>query len=277
MLKEILSINNYPYLKFTADHDFIDKLGRVFKTYGFVLLALIFIAAPLVSSTDYFVVHVLHFKAINKQSEFNLHKLFEKNHHFSLIYICLLGPILEETVFRLPLAFKRTPIALSIACAAFVFGVLSVKPKFLISIFGTLCTLGMEIALLVVVFFAVKRLLPAEIQLSDRTKKWLIVLSICLFGCMHIGNFTPLQWPIIWVYPLYVVPQLCMGWLITYVRLKNGFIWGIVLHCMINSVTMVFAFGNTQPQKVTTGKYFSTRAKADSDTSVKVTPKLKTK
>lgn len=250
MLKEILSINNYSYLKLTVDKNFIDKLGRVFKTYGFVLLTLVFIAAPIIASTDYFVVHVLHFKPIDKQGKDNLHNLLQKNHYFALVYICLIGPKLEETIFRLPLSFKRTHIALSFACATFLFGMFSVKSKFLIGVFGKLGTLGIQIALVAILFFVIKRLLPDNIQLSDRTKKWLIVLSICLFSCVHISNFSPLQWPIIWLYPMYVLPQLFMGWLITYIRLKNGFIWGILLHCLINSVAIDLTIVNMQSSKV---------------------------
>jgi len=275
MLKEILTIGNYPYLKLSSDRGFTDKLGRVFKTYGFVVLALVFIAAPIIASTDFFVVHVLHFKGIDRQGKANLHSLLHKHYYFNLVYICLLGPILEETVFRLPLSFKKTHIALSIACAALLFVVLSVKPVFLIGECGILCTFIIELSLVVILFFITKWLLPNDIQPSDRSQKWLIILSIFLFGFMHISNFSPIQWPIIWIYPLYVVPQLFMGWFITYVRFKNGFIWGIVLHCLINSLAMVLTISNMPAENVKQVYHITAKAKSNPDTSKKV--KLKTK
>jgi len=36
MLKRILSISQYPYLKLEADETFADKVATLFKAYGFV-------------------------------------------------------------------------------------------------------------------------------------------------------------------------------------------------------------------------------------------------
>lgn len=258
-----------------ADKSFMDKLGRTLQTYGFVLLALIFIAAPIVASADYFVVHVLHFKAINGQGRSNLKHLLEKHYYLILIYGCLIGPILEETVFRLPLSFKKNNIALGIACAVLLFG-FALKGKILIAGVGILVVVLIRIAIAIATFFIVRRLLPNDIQLSDATKKWLIVLSISLFGLMHIANFTPIQWPIIGVYPLYVVPQIFMGWLITYVRFKNGFIWGIALHCLINSVALGLVVADKESVKTKSSHTVTIKAKADSGlNSVKASAKEK--
>jgi hypothetical protein len=270
MLKEIFTISKYPYLKLNSDREFIDKLGRVFKAYGFVLLALIFIAAPIVTLTDNFVVHVLHFKTIQYQDKNTLKQLLEKSHYFALVYIALIGPIIEETVFRLPLSFKRTHIAISVAFAFFIFGSQLPGNHALNIEFGKWFIFVIRVGITLGLFFTVRRFLPVDIQLSDRAKKSFIILSICLFGLIHISNFSPLQWPILWIYPLYVLPQIFMGWLITYIRFKNGFIWGIMLHCLINSVVMLFLSGDVKSIKVKPAHNIITKSKIDSNTTIKL-------
>jgi len=41
-----------------------------------------------------------------------------------------------------------------------------------------------------------------------------------------------------------------MGLALSYVRFKNGFIWGIALHCLINSVATTLAFNYPQAKKI---------------------------
>ena len=78
MLKKILSINQYPYLKQEADESFIDKIATLFKAYGFVWLAIIFIAAPLINLTDNVVTHALHFKSIMGQDKVSMKQMLQK-------------------------------------------------------------------------------------------------------------------------------------------------------------------------------------------------------
>jgi Type II CAAX prenyl endopeptidase Rce1-like len=269
MLKKILSIGQYPYLKQEDDESFIDKTATLFKAYGLVWLAIIFIAAPLIPLADNIVTHTLHFKSIMGQDKISMKQMLQKTGYaFGLMYICLLGPLLEETVFRLPLSFRKIHIAISLAVVMLFIATLYHLPK--------TSGLGLRIPLcflqLVVIpactFFLIRKFLPAEIKLSDNVKKWLIITSMCLFGLMHVANYSPLQWPIIWIYPVYVLPQFLMGWLMTYVRLKNGFIWGVALHCLINTTGMLFSFSSLQ-QTVKPQPVHTIPAHSKKDTSIK--------
>lgn len=158
----------------------------------------------------------------------------------ALVYICLIGPLIEETVFRLPLSLKKKHIALGFAAAAFLF-----SSFFLKEIKSPLLNLSARLLLgglvYVICFFTAPKGLSV---IGHRFRKHLIVLSVLLFGLMHIGNYNPVQWPVIWIYPAYVLPQILMGWAITYVRFRDGFWWGFALHCMINSVSMALSFGH---------------------------------
>lgn len=268
MLKKILSISQYPYLKQEEDESFIDKVATLFKAYGFVWLAILFIAAPLISITDGIVTHALHFKSIMGQDKISLHQMLQKTGYvFGLMYICLLGPLLEETVFRLPLSFKKIHIAISLAVVMLFMGTLFPVPKTLI-LSLRICLDVVKFGMPLAAFFLIRKFLPTEINLSDNVKKWLIITSMCLFGLMHVSNYSPLQWPIIWIYPVYVLPQFFMGWLMTYVRLKNGFIWGLALHCLINTTGMAFSFSSMQ-QTLKTQPAHTITTPSKKDTSIK--------
>jgi hypothetical protein len=240
VLKELLAISEYPNLLLSPNSSFGQKIATVLKTYGLIFLCLI-LSGWLSVWTEYFVTHSLHFKSIQKQYSTTFEEQFKKTGiAWGMVYICLIGPILEETVFRLPLSFKRVHIAICITVAFFMFGNVIPFVKNLSHLLGKGYALGIRVAVTIVIYFIIMRFIPKDITLSDKLKKSLIITSMCLFSLMHIANFIPLQWSLIWVYPFYVLPQFFMGWGITYVRFKHGFVWGIVLHCLINSVSMSF-------------------------------------
>ena len=230
MLKEILNIGSYPELN--RDRPFINKLATVLKTYGLVFLSLFFVG-PLASAADHFVTQALHYKSIIKQDDITMQQMMRKLGYWTaLVIICLLGPLLEETVFRLPLSFKRNHVAWSIALAMFIGGNTIFKHSIIAEV--------LMIFLSAAVWLMIKYLIPHGFgQRLNPYKSYFIVASITVFGLMHISNYSPLQWPIIFIYPVFVLPQVCMGWGMTYVRFKNGFFWGVGLHCLINTVAMI--------------------------------------
>ncbi|MGN6394629.1 MAG: CPBP family glutamic-type intramembrane protease [Mucilaginibacter sp.] len=240
MLHQIFKVSQYPGLLENEPNSFFDKLLNLLKTYGILFLALIAIS-PTILMVDYFVVHVLHYKTISGAQKHGMSQFLHKMGYWkALVYICLIGPLIEETVFRLPLSLKKKHIALGFAAAAFLF-----SSFFLKEIKSPLLNLSARLLLgglvYVICFFTAPKGLSV---IGHRFRKHLIVLSVLLFGLMHIGNYNPVQWPVIWIYPAYVLPQILMGWAITYVRFRDGFWWGFALHCMINSVSMALSFGH---------------------------------
>jgi len=239
VFKELLSISEYPNLQLLAKSPFFEKLGTLLKAYGLVLLALI-LTVPLMLITEQIVTQVLHHKGIAPVQRAGMSQMMHKLGYWrAAIYIGIIGPLLEETIFRLPLSLKRIHIALAFSMAIFLF-----CGFFLVHIKSPLINWGIRLSLVGIVFSICMMFVPNGVSIIDhRFRKQLIILSICLFGLMHISNYTPIQWPLIWLYPIYVLPQLCMGWVITYIRFKNGFFWGFALHCIINSVSVLLSAG----------------------------------
>lgn len=235
MLEEIFKISDYPYLQ--PDNGFGNKLIRLLKTYGGLFLAL-FAIGPVLILTDKFVTDVLHHKslsAVNKQLFQQLHK--KLGLVSSLIIICGIGPFFEELIFRFPLSFIKRHLAIALLIGLF----------YLSSVFFDVKNVGVimlgEIPFIIIACILCWRLVPATpINLKAGRKRQFIILSICLFGLMHVANFKPIDYRIIWIYPVYVIPQLLMGWAISYTRFKNGFKWGLALHCLINTVATLLSF-----------------------------------
>jgi hypothetical protein len=235
MLNEIFKISDYPYLQ--PDTNFTDKLVRLVKTYGWLFLALLAIG-PILLLADKFVTDVLHHKSLaahNRQLFKELHK--KLGFVDSLLLICLAGPFFEEMIFRFPLTLKKRNVIISGLIALFYFSSI----LFNVKVAGIL--LLSEIPFVGIGCLLVWRLVPvAPLNVSAAGKRRFIIASICLFGLMHISNFRPLDTALLWIYPIYVIPQLLMGWAISYTRLKNGFAWGLALHCLINTVATVLSF-----------------------------------
>jgi hypothetical protein len=250
MLIELFDIGKFPLLPQEAKRSFGKNTGTLFKIYGLLFLSMI-ATAWVIYFADYFVIHVLHFKSIQNQYGFSFQHMFKKIGLVkALVYICLIGPVLEETVFRLPLSFKKIHIAISIAIAVFLLSNVLPFIKNLNLSIGLSYSLLIRIPFIALIYFFCMKLIPDKLSFRPKGKKIVIIISICLFGLLHIANFIPLQWGLLWIYPVYVLPQLLMGWGLTYVRFKNGFIWGIALHCLINSVSMGFYMSRPQPVKI---------------------------
>ncbi|GGH05833.1 CPBP family glutamic-type intramembrane protease [Mucilaginibacter phyllosphaerae] len=234
MFQKICAIGSYPRL---SDHhrNFRQKLVLLFSIYGIIFLFNI-LNAPLLYLWEYVVIHLLHYKSPVSQYKITMHSLFAKYGYWkAVLYISLLGPFIEEMIFRLSLSFKRKHIA-----AAFGFA-LVLLARVIPGIRDQDLALGIPIRIVLFAagYFAFVKVLPQNISPNKRAQTFIIVASIITFGLLHTLNYAPLQLGILFIYPLYVLPQLVMGWLLTYVRFRNGFFWGIALHIMINSVIII--------------------------------------
>ncbi|WP_414675575.1 type II CAAX prenyl endopeptidase Rce1 family protein [Marivirga sp.] len=66
------------------------------------------------------------------------------------------------------------------------------------------------------------------------------MFSSFLFGLLHLLNFVPLNSTQIILFPFLILPQILFGLAFGYLRLKNGLIWAIGLHSLINSISFIF-------------------------------------
>ncbi len=76
---------------------------------------------------------------------------------------------------------------------------------------------------------------PMYLFRKSRYFGFFFYLITLIFGFYHITNFE-ISPTVIYLAPLLVAPQLCIGLILGYVRVKLGLIWAMVLHSMYNVV-----------------------------------------
>jgi len=151
--------------------------------------------------------------------------------YYGFFLVVILAPVVEELIFRLILVPKRRNIAIF----TFVFSFLIInKTYYLIEIdWLLLVSLVVSGLLSFLVFNLLKRNPEIETAIAKR-QKIITIVSVVLFGLVHIVNIENLHWELALLYPVYALPQMISGYVCSVQRLKLGFVWGLLFHSTIN-------------------------------------------
>ncbi|MEO5909567.1 MAG: CPBP family glutamic-type intramembrane protease [Pelobium sp.] len=212
---------------------------------GFFKTLLIFYGVAFVSAIPIIII----VKLIEKINGINLNEI--RNNHFLninhgfyiIIVMVFLGPLIEETICRLWLSFKKPHIIISLITIIWILttkfqGIIIYNQVFDYHFFKNLF---FAIFLGFVGFYIFQIIAPQK-KISPNYFKILYWFSCTGFGLIHILNFTPIKINIIWVYPFLVLPQLIMGYFLGYLRLRKGFWVGVVFHGLANLVPALIYF-----------------------------------
>ena len=155
--------------------------------------------------------------------------------YYGFFLVVILGPLVEELIFRLILVPKRRNIAIF----TFVFSFLVLNKTYYIIKIDWLLLVSLVVSGLLsfLVFNLLKRNPEIETAIGKR-QKIITMVSVVLFGLLHIANIENLHWELALLYPVYALPQMILGYIFSVQRLKLGFVWGLLFHSMNN--LMVF-------------------------------------
>lgn len=150
-----------------------------------------------------------------------------------LSYIVVLGPIVEELIFRGLLRFNRLAIsfwmALLLGCAGWF-----LSPN---------STFKNAFVLIALISFPLFYVLTQSIQARLRSvwKNHFVVVFhfvVVVFGLIHLGNYTNVN-NYVWALPLVSI-QLLLGYFLGFLRMKFGFWYGVGLHILWNfTITLI--------------------------------------
>ena len=151
--------------------------------------------------------------------------------YYGFFMVVILGPVVEELVFRLILVPKRRNIAIF----TFVFSFLVLNKTYYVNKIDWLLLVSFAVSglLAFLVFNLLKRKPKIETTIGKR-QKTITMVSVVLFGLLHIVNIENLHWELALLYPVYVLPQMILGYVCSVQRLKLGFVWGLLFHSMNN-------------------------------------------
>lgn len=176
--------------------------------------------------------------------EINLvHDIFSNQKQLSsslispVLYIILIGPFIEEIVFRLFLNLRKLTIATSIAFLFYAISYYWIDTKY------PQLNICLRIISSIGIAILIYKLIDENLLTVLQTKYfgYIFYITAILFGIVHLSNFSPISAKIISMAPLLVLPQICYGLVMGYLRLKlkNGFIWALALHIFINGTAQL--------------------------------------
>jgi hypothetical protein len=166
---------------------------------------------------------ILHSNVTNIDS--NGDAVAQQPNVLKLIFICLLGPLIEEFAFRMPLSLDKKHILFSIPCIVFIMFV------FLKKIFSVETSLIFCFLFILLIYIIMK---------LGFTKDYsFIVLHILtfLFAMGHWNNSKDLVGlHFLFRFLIYIIPMLITGYFLAFIRLKYGLVWSIITHIIHNSI-----------------------------------------
>ncbi|WP_371732056.1 type II CAAX prenyl endopeptidase Rce1 family protein [Spirosoma sp. KCTC 42546] len=150
----------------------------------------------------------------------------------SIFFSSVKAPIIEELSFRLLLRPTRFNVSFSIAF--FIFLLFDT-----ILYFSDLPTYSIRLVIcLLLFFFLYITYNPLWLSALKITDYKLLTITSLGFGAIHITNFTTIDKGLFFIYPIYILPQIFLGFILGIIRIRNGFIWAVLLHILVNgSVT----------------------------------------
>lgn len=166
--------------------------------------------------------------------EFNL-----KNEEFNLsisfllfIMAVILAPIYEEIIFRSLLKFEKINIILFIITTPILIVVTAIHV--IVSAVILLSILLLSVISLLLIYKRNK----IELFLSSNFKYFFYGVALT-FGLTHTSNFAGNFYLILLFSPLLVGPQIVLGLILGYVRMKHGLVYSIIFHMLVNFVFMI--------------------------------------
>ncbi len=151
-----------------------------------------------------------------------------------LLTVILWAPVLEELSFRLFL--KPVKINLSVGITILVTGVL--KTLFFKDSSHLYLLLSIPIAGGIYFLFT-------SVQTEFRTNVLTLIHgSTILFGFLHIYNYLELEIWMLLAFPILTAPQILMGYISAFTRLKYGFVASIGFHMGVNALASLSFFKN---------------------------------
>ena len=226
-MTDILKFYSLSEIDYRHKHPLIEKIKYFAK--GILLYFVLQICALLLM----FLVDEFLIKKIGFPSVFKLMIESQKKikGYYGFFLVVILGPLVEELIFRLILVPKRRNIAIF----TFVFSFLVLNKTYYINKIDWLLLVSLAVSGLLsfLVFNLLKRKPEIETAIGKR-QKIITMVSVVLFGLLHIANIETLHWELALLYPVYALPQMILGYVSSVQRLKLGFIWGLLFHSMIN-------------------------------------------
>ena len=213
------------------NNSFNESLKELFIVFGLLILA---------NGCSSFFMTLCDLVIIEKYNFSFLKKIrnLQKIKTFDPIFVILIGPFLEELMFRLPLVINRKNFIIAVSIAIFYFFGIKISKVSLQNFNEWYFKILAIIIFLILNKFIIHRKILHYLENNLFIQYY--YFSIILFGMLHIINFNSLIPENLIVFaPIFVLPQIILGFFVSYLRINNGFYWGLLFHCLYNSLSFL--------------------------------------
>ncbi len=167
---------------------------------------------------------------------FNIeHSIFTDLTTNKILIGVFLAPIYEEVLFRSLLKFKKQNLILFISLIIVLIGyyVFRSEVEFVI---------GFSIFLIIVILITGLYSRKNIENFISKKFKYFFYASAIIFGLLHATNFTGNVYLIIGFSFILGGPQIILGLILGFIRMKYGLIYSILFHFIINSTLLLSLF-----------------------------------
>lgn len=147
----------------------------------------------------------------------------------------VIGPLVEEFSFRYWLKATKLTLSISSLFASYILSNDIINSSYyrIDSTFISELAISFSVAAIVYGILSVKKVLPAIQRFCVNNSHLLTWISILWFAFAHVKNFPLEGWQYLYS-PLMVLPQLAMGTVLAFGRIKYGILFPIIVHILHN-------------------------------------------
>ncbi|MBB3188737.1 hypothetical protein [Microbacter margulisiae] len=209
------------------------KIGLLLKLALTYLVLTIFLL--IICAISYAIIHSLgiHFH-IHGKNEVNPDNVYAALGKYTLLITGVFGPLIEESIFRLPLSFRKRDVSISFFV---IMGIMIWH--FSKTHHWVIAALALMISCLFYFLVLGRKNIVVTMKITTRTGNYLVYISMVTFALFHLTNFSHFDFHDILFYLIFITPVFIGTVLITFCRMKLGFFYGIFFHSMVN----VFVYG----------------------------------
>lgn len=159
----------------------------------------------------------------------------------SFYFFVLLGPLLEEVLFRLWLVYNKINVSITIAYLILWINGLIFHIHWFYTTKLVIYFILLFIFLFTLFFFLLKKYEGEKlINFWRKNQKIFIIISCFLFGALHIGNYAVTSNLIMYSFITFA-PQIFSGFILCYLRVRLGFEAGFVAHSVNNFIPFIIS------------------------------------
>ncbi len=199
-IKNIIFFLRYPTEYSVGEITLADKFIRLIILLVFEL-AIIFMLSPFLSI-------ILELFNIDQGKHAVSEMVEQESTLFILVSSVILAPLIEEVMFRLFLRYRR------------------------------------NYPMLILLYLIKKSGVYGKGNIHIPIYRWwrkrfiyIFYVSALMFGAVHMTNYQNGD-SLFFLFPIFTFPQIVMGIFLGYIRLKQGFIWSVLLHALHNFILL---------------------------------------